>query len=128
MGYRPPPAAPWLILTPGWLFGARFYSQVGCYYAWPPKDKPPWRAGSIALAEWHGHYTSNVIAYDCRGARMGDMLVGFGNIQGIKLIVEQRYEEAKATVHERIKAFNTFVDVRTLEMLDSHCCPHQLIP
>lgn len=102
-------------------------SQVGCVYAHPPIDTPPKLISVGPPEQWYAQYYSRAIVYDCRGDRLGDQTLGTEQIRGIKNHVDWEYSFAQRKVREAVPAFSTFIDVRTLKMLQAGCCPHELL-
>lgn len=93
-------------------------------YFGPIKDIPPfiWAPG---LA--HARYTTFRIRYNCGGGR-----IGFGGDIGMPMRagpaaeIKSRYHDAKDMIRKRVPAFETFIDIRTIEQLRVRCCPHLL--
>ncbi len=117
----------WLYLLPGRWHGVTFRSQVGCFYAHPVVDIPPYMISPAPPELWGATYRSWAIVYDCSGDRLGMALLGVEGKRGLKWDVIDSYKNAIEDIKETVPSFNTFIDIRTLKMMKAGCCPHMLL-
>ena len=102
-------------------------SQVGCVFAHPVADVPPYVISPLPPEISIASYYSRVVVYDCRGGRIGQATLGIEKFRGLTFVVQNAYDGAIAGIKEVIPSFETFIDVRTLEHMKAGCCPHQLL-
>jgi hypothetical protein len=80
-------------------------------------NKPYGNGRCFVLLDW----------YNCYDSVIDSTTVG-ANIYHIEMEeAEFRYRSAKADIKEHVPAFNTRIDLRTLEQLRYNCCPPSII-